>query len=143
MIVNMQIRKHISWPLSLLFIAGLFLGSYGRVLCVGDEGHVKVESVCQPCCSDPEIESSLAHKNAGHDFHNDCGDCTDLPLDQNTLSYRLVTQKTDIGSVNVDCFPEFIASVGDQTTLVATAPTKVGPGSPATELSISTTVLLC
>jgi hypothetical protein len=85
----------------------------------------------------------LAHKNAGHDHHDDCLDCTDLPLDQNSLSRRFLTQETQIRSLDVDCFPEFVAPICDETLFVAEAVSRARPIASATKLSISTTVILC
>lgn len=77
--MNLQLRKIAILPLCLLLITGLILNSFGDVLCIGEDGQVKVESLCQPCCSgDDDICLINEDENENHD---DCYDCEDLLID--------------------------------------------------------------
>lgn len=95
-IVNKLICNILTWPLCLLFISGLALTGHG-VLCLGDDGRLKVESACPPCCGMPEIECVLMDAEFGQNHHNNCADCTDLPLNQHTLSHAPSNRPTDVG----------------------------------------------
>ena len=82
--VDSMSRNSLTWPLCLLFVAGIAFGRGGDVLCLGDNGHARVESACQPCCGVVEEACVLADVDISHDHHKDCSNCIDLPLNQDT-----------------------------------------------------------
>jgi len=139
----MQIRKYMSWPVCLLFVAGLALGSPGSVLCVGDDDHVKIESVCQPCCGDSETACNLTLSGSKHDHHDDCADCTDLSLTQGFLSQRPFTKTNYDGTIHLSYFAALTTVVNCQLTATAATSPEHGLELPSKEALLSSTVLRC
>ncbi len=78
----------LGWTLRALFIYGAVISNSGSVLCIAESGQVKIEQVCQPWCSDPDVECSeqIAAEVRGHEG---CSDCTDMPLLLEALARRL------------------------------------------------------
>jgi len=74
------IRLYASRLLCLLLTAGITLGSFGGVICLGENGHVKIESICSPDCNDSDQTCATDPAGEGADHHDDCVDCSDLPL---------------------------------------------------------------
>jgi len=66
--------------LCLLIIAGITFGNLGGVICVGDNGHVKIESTCTPDCNDAEPAPLTGTADDSSEHHDDCVNCSDLPL---------------------------------------------------------------
>lgn len=77
-----------AWLKCLLLVAGTTLGSFGEVLCIGDDGHAKVEQMCQPCCGETDDSCFLTAFDGERDHHDDCYSCFDLPLDGPTWLRR-------------------------------------------------------
>ena len=132
-----------SWPVCLLFVAGLALGSPCSVLCVGDDDHVKVESVCQPCCGDLETACSFTSSVSKHDHHDDCANCTDLSLIQGFLSQRPFSKTDYNGTIYLSYFAALTPAVDYQLTATAATPPGHGIESSSVKALLSTTVLRC
>ena len=139
----MQIRKYLSWPVCLLFVAGLTLGNSGSVLCVGDDDHVKVESVCQPYCNDSEAGCILRQPGSNHDHHEDCANCTDLPLIQDFLSQRPISKTNDNGTICLSYFTALTTLVNCQLTATATTSPQHALELSSEKALLSITVLRC
>ncbi len=93
-----MIRAYLTWALCLLFVTGITLSSFGYVLCLGDDGHIRTESVHHPCCSDPEKVCLCEQTGTDHD-HAGCTNCTDRPLIQDSLLHRRVIPRTIAKSI--------------------------------------------
>lgn len=78
-------RKILTWVVCLLFMTGITLSSSAGIICLGDDGHAQVESLCRPACNDSDL--ACPQEETDHD-HDDCTDCVDLPLIQELLSQR-------------------------------------------------------
>lgn len=87
--MKLENLKISAWFFGLLFIIGLSSNSVGDVLCVNDDGHVKVESICTPCCDEPIEACVVSNPNKGHEHHDDCDDCSDLPLESHKRLERI------------------------------------------------------
>ena len=77
--MNLQFKKIIAWSLCLVFLTGITFAGNGNVLCIGNDGHIKVETICLPCCGEEEVCKFEVTEDI-HDEHNDCNNCYDLEL---------------------------------------------------------------
>ena len=141
--MKMMIRTYLAWTFCLLFLTGITLSSFGNVLCLGDTGHIKTGSTCQPCYSDPEKACLFEQTAPEHDHHDECTNCVDLPLIQNSPSYRRMTPKVVAGSVAFHSITIFNKQHIEQTTLVNTAPLVDTLLPFSAGVLLSTTILLC
>jgi hypothetical protein len=77
-------KKHfktsLSWALSLTLVFGLISAGNSSMLCIGADDSVKVESVCQPCCTSAETACTKDVISLASADHEACYDCTDVPL---------------------------------------------------------------
>ncbi|MHC4214519.1 MAG: hypothetical protein ACYSWP_14235 [Planctomycetota bacterium] len=71
--------KFISAAICLLL---LFANSNVIVLCIGQDGHVEIETAASDCCTDNHSnETAKVIENLGQSFkNNDCGSCVDIPI---------------------------------------------------------------
>ncbi len=83
------IKQFISLILCTLFVVGIALGNPGSVLCVGEDGHVEIESVSNSCCSFHGETFSVDESGSGSVQDDDCVNCTHVSLYQELLSHRL------------------------------------------------------
>ena len=65
-------------------LSGLILQG-SRVLCVGDNGHLKIEAVIRACCTQPAtsivpIEAVTTQLGTANSNTDHCGGCVDFPL---------------------------------------------------------------
>ena len=70
----MRIKRMLIWPICLIFLLSLTLSGSGQVLCVGEDGQIKIETYCLPCCDDVEEACGLDLPEDLHDDHNGCAD---------------------------------------------------------------------
>ena len=143
MIVNTLTCKLLTWPLCLLFIAGIALGKRGGALCVGDNGHFKVESVCQSCCGNPDEACFLVEANPAHDHHDDCANCTDHLLIQHTLSYVPSTRTVDAGAIILSSFAILVPNIADQHSSIVNVQVKATCLFSSAGSLLSATILRC
>lgn len=112
--------QHVTfWPLRLMLVMGLVLASSGSVLCLGSGGHVKIESICQPCCGDDGAVCKVAETETDHDHRGACSDCTDVPLVLSLRSSRLTDHTLDHQAAHLD-LPLPMPVAGDHSANVAT-----------------------
>ena len=136
-------RKYLTWLVCLLFCLGVCLSSSAGVVCLGDDGHVKVESLCQPCCGESIDECALENSESETDHHDCCGNCTDLPLFQNPLwkhssvEFNYDNVLMTAASAN-PCFHRNVLSTRNTIPLNANK----APSNKSPDL-LSTTVLVC
>ena len=76
------------WLVCLFLTAGIALSNFGSVVCRGDDGNVKIESLWHACCSETGTAHFLIQSTLERDHHEDCADCTDLPLLHDSLAHR-------------------------------------------------------
>ena len=79
--MNRKISRFTSWQTCFLLLAGLTFGSFGEVLCIGDDGHVEIESACQPCCGKTGESCQVSLSTSSHEHHDSCDNCSDYSLD--------------------------------------------------------------
>lgn len=137
------IKTYMTWPLCLFFVAGLVLGGYGSVLCVGDDGLLKVESVCQPCFNDAGEVCSSEPAGSGHEHQNDCLNCSDLPLHQNFLSPRPHVRKIGASPVHNNLLVRLTTPVHSQISQPVLESPGADPELPSAIKFLSTIVLRC
>ncbi|MBU8933178.1 MAG: hypothetical protein KOO62_04145 [candidate division Zixibacteria bacterium] len=75
------LRKSITWPLCLLLGLSLYLSSFSQVLCIGDQGNIKIESALAQSCCETECPSTVVAIKTESNHHHDCAGCSDIPLD--------------------------------------------------------------
>lgn len=145
--MNLRYQKIIAWPICLIFMIGMVFAGTGNILCVGENGQIKFETICLPYCG--EVETDCVD-DCHIEIQNEAGensDCSDVELDGPLRSNRIqnlgpeflnelfplftVTTTANIGSVytdndNLQNIIYFLAS---------------GQSPPSN--SISTTVLRC
>ncbi len=110
---------------------------------MGDDGHAKVESVCDPCCNDSEPACFLDELEANHDHHDDCVNCTDLPLFQEVLKRRVLHPVVIEASPDIEFISSTINSCGERflSEISRLSVSAFPPCAP--DLKLGTTVLLC
>lgn len=140
----MLIRKYITWPLCLLFVTGLAFGSHGSVLCISDDGHIIVESVCQPRYGE-KTDCCFSATSANVDDHqNDGDDCLDLSLGGSTWlrkNFGSVYSPLHIASMSSLSVSSCFDNNSSKYSRFAVADSFRGQDRLA--LLISTTVLIC
>jgi hypothetical protein len=136
-------NRYLTSMVCLVFSLGIGISSLASVVCIGDDGHVKMEVVCQPCCSEPVSQCSLDESESETDHHDCCGNCTDLPLLQDPLFKRLSSeyQPDEVAAISVlavSCFPVDVRlTIDTRPPRVEKSPLNKGPGL------LSTTILIC
>ena len=134
---------YLTWLVCLLFSAGIIAGSSANVLCMGDNGHVKVEALCEPCCSGPGAGCGSTESESTQDHHNGCGNCTDLPLFQDPPSQRpLKSLAADTAPASEPLIDPALPRTKLSSRTVLFAEAGEVPSNKGRDL-LSTTVLLC
>ena len=141
--MSRSIRTYLTGPLCLLFVAGLILGGNGSVLCVGDDGFLKVEPVCQPCVSDSGEICKLSQPDAGHDHQDECASCTDLPLDQNSISLRPNVHNISAAPVQNISLASLLAPIKPQISRAVQELPNTDSELPSARIFLATIVLRC
>ena len=70
-----------SWSLCVIFLIGLTIVTSGDVLCLGDNGHVAIETQYLACCGEAEDHCQAGIPSNQHKDHNECNNCADINLD--------------------------------------------------------------
>jgi hypothetical protein len=137
-------RKYLTLVVSLLFMAGMTLSSSGSILCLGADGHVEVESIGHaPCCDDGGLACAVEPFEAEQDHHDDCGDCTDLPLIRDlTIKRHLSTASYDESNVTFLSVLPIIPPINRSIQTVNSRPWELAPAS-SIPPDLGTTVLRC
>jgi|GEM_PF-3719231 len=135
------IRKLVAWPLCLLLGFGLYVSSSSQVLCLGDSGHVKIETVHLNTCCDTECSTPAPERE---DSDHNCAGCSDIPLDSPRLWQRF--RGTD-GPIMATAALHQAISSDDQGSISdrcsSHARTIVAGEKPAVPMATTVTVLLC
>lgn len=138
-----QRQKYIVWAWMSVFSLSFAISGSDSVLCVGDEGHSRIERAVDSCCNvDFLFESDIASKNDNHD-DSECGGCDDIEV-SNTLSKSASVKRTDdislrhfvlVGSLHsIDFVSVSFSGFRNVLSFIpATAP----------QLAVSTTILIC
>jgi len=128
----------------LLFIAGLSSSSFGDVLCISDNGHVEIESVCTPCCLENANSCFLSKADTAHDHHEGCDNCSDLSLDSPKLRIRNVSPEIDINHNVYLSTPAFGYDNSCTFSDIDLFDVELFPPiSDLSSLMISTTIIIC
>ncbi len=88
--MKLIVHKIFVWPLSILLIVGFSQIGSGDVLCIGEDGHVEIETECLPSCNEAADICELSEQSQQHDEHDDCNNCSDLSLDEPMWSKRFL-----------------------------------------------------
>ena len=142
--MNLRIQKIIAWPLRLFFIVGLTIAESGDVLCISDDGHIKIESICQPCCNTTDNVRLLTSSDSRHNHHDDCYNCSDLQLN-GPIWYRQNSESIS-NIILIKSQPLFAFNHNTNSTRPISsrfADTGSFRGHDRSALMISTTVLIC
>jgi len=141
--MNLMDNRYLTWLVCLIFSSGIGINSITGVVCVGDDGHVKYESLCQPCCSGSATDCTLDEKQGEPDHHGCCGNCTDLSFFQDPLLKRIsiehhLDDEIIIGvSVNLCCVPDLHSMRATRLLRVDKVPHHKDPDL------LSTIILIC
>ncbi len=65
--------------MTLVFALVILLNCYGGILCVNDNGRMKVELICQPCCGKNLKQCIFPESAQPYNNHLDCTNCFDVP----------------------------------------------------------------
>ena len=144
--MSRKFRRTNSWQMCLLILTlvGLTYSSFGDVLCIGEDGHIEIESTCQPCCGEPNDFCSTLESDAKHNHHDECDNCSDLSLDgqfwqrKQADSFLDNIKFTSFPSVNFD----YISHKTDLKNSLSIARHSC-PGRIQIAASISATVIIC
>ena len=135
------ISKITTWSVALFFIAGIGISSLGDVLCISDNGHIKVESFCNPCCEETTINCQLLAVDIAHEHHDDCSDCDDFSLESPKLlkrdSYQTLNFSIALSHI------KFIDSNQNILRYFQLSHINSLPNFKQNSFKISTTVLIC
>lgn len=133
-----------AWPLTLSFFIGIVFSGIGGMLCLGDNGYIKIEPMSQPSCSQSAEMCIFEVSYAPHDHHNCRTDCTDFPLeDLNWLRRISKTNSIEISSTtpNPVLMPCISIAGEDMVSRLSLPDGPIyHPSSPA---FLSTTILIC
>ena len=86
MLINVE--RKMTWMICAIFIFGLAVMGTGQVLCVGDDGHMEIETYCMPCCGDADESCQYNLPEDHHGEHNECSNCDDFELNSPIWSNR-------------------------------------------------------
>jgi len=70
----------VMWPLFIVVMAATAFSSVGAVLCLGEDGHSRLEVVWHPCCGSGSGEADRATIANSEMSSDHCGDCSDYSL---------------------------------------------------------------
>ena len=102
------VNKVIVWPISILLIFGFFQFGYGDEFCICDDGYIKVESICMPCCS-VDVEPCVVNNiNTCQVENEESSDCSNVAIEyifrtnraKNNVNHKLGKSKL-ITQVNI------------------------------------------
>ena len=141
--MNRLTKTYLIWPLCLLFVAGLTIGGNGSVVCVGDDGLVKVESVCEPCVDEAGEACRVEQVDVEHDHQDECVNCTDLPVDQNSISTLPNIQTSEVSYVYKVSESRLVTPVDTHIGLKLSEPPRPDEELPSARLFLSTIILRC
>lgn len=84
------IKKLFAYALLVVLGFSGAVSSGGNVLCVGDDGHSRIEQAIDSCCL--PIANLESNKSSAGDNHQDaeCGDCNDIEVSDLLLTNRSV-----------------------------------------------------
>jgi hypothetical protein len=139
-----HMRNLAIWLTTLLLVAGPVLSGAGVVLCMGADGHVAVETVCKPCCTEGKETCCTLPPEDGHEQHDDCVNCTDSPLDGYRWTRRPsfadlpVAHLAELPVVGIP--PESETTRAHSLLILRSDPTT---GDLSLVISLATTVLRC
>jgi hypothetical protein len=103
------VHRIAAWPLSLSFLMGIIFSGTGGMLCLCNDGYVKIETMYQACCREKAETCTFEGSFTHHAHHNCQTDCTDFLLENLGWSRRLSKIKT----VETDCSsPQFVLASG-------------------------------
>ena len=144
LVSTMTVRKRncLAWLVCLLFAVGAVADSPGGVLCVGEDGHVKYESICLPPsggAADPCAPSVFDDAPAEY---CGCGDCSDVPLDSPQWLKRPRYNSHEQRIESISTHPARLATstwVGGPHVATGRSPCCQSPP----DLSLKTVILLC
>jgi hypothetical protein len=71
-LMNFRYRKIIVWPMCLVFLTGIIFSGNANILCIGDNGYIKLETFCQARCDEADTPSE------SHNELAECSDCSDI-----------------------------------------------------------------
>lgn len=143
--MNLRLQKIIALPLCLIFLIGMAIAGNGNILCIGDNGRVKFETLCLPCCDEAEKSYEADEPNELQNEHDECCDCSDVELDYPRWSKRIQT-------INSDYFDGFVTALDTdaQLSLISAFNTNsqiikfhLAFGQSPPSYTISTTVFRC
>ena len=139
-------RKIISVILCMIYLAVIAGTGSASVLCVGDDGHVAIESANDGSCVDSFYGIDVAEncELSSADPHCHCGPCIDIPLNFELVESRpsnlesLTPNTETLAHVPVEAVSEAFLEMATVTTLPIPPPLDFSP----TLLSLRTVVLL-
>lgn len=137
--MNSWLRKIIVWPMCLIFLIGMIFAGDSNVLCIGDNGHIKFETFCLPCCDEADVPGEIQNEPG------DCSDCSHVELSgplwskriQNIDPYHL-TNQVSVFATNAHFDPISIENTDSRINKFYLV---YGQSPPS--YSIATTVLRC
>lgn len=139
-----KFNKIITLSISFLFTTGITLGSLGNVICIGDDGHFKIESNCQPCCDETSDNCLLESSKNQHDHHDECKGCSDLSL-YNPTFHRSNSKISDNSSTSkLLCSNNLIENINQFSTDFRLFSNYMYRSFPSqSSLELSSTVVIC
>jgi hypothetical protein len=81
--------KIVAWPICIFFMLGLVFAGSGQVLCIGDNGHIEIETYCLPSCGEAEKSCEIDLPEEPHNEHSECSNCSDIELNDPLWSSRI------------------------------------------------------
>lgn len=142
--MKLSLHIYLSAILSLILVLGPTVGATGSVLCITADDHVRLESVCRPCCG----TTVDAHSSAAvdHESHDECFNCTDISVSHLVLRQRFSPALTNAVTVGGLISPVFVQSdLRLRPPSGATDSLSLSTGFPLSPLSVllATTVIRC
>ena len=111
---NLGQRRFTVLVLAVFCAAGMHQGGAAQVLCIGEDGHVEVESPGFDCCASVEQSEprGVPQFDASDESHTDhCGSCIDFPI---VTSSRVVAQHVSIDRPDASATVDYAVGATDQ-----------------------------
>lgn len=141
--MNELSQKLTTWMLISIFGIACSVLSGGRILCIGDSGHSKIEQQVESCCTlETSTQPAVAVSSTNHK-DDECGDCNDI--DVSTLLSSNVNVRSSYDSTPA----HFAATCYISSKLLIPNSTygkndnSISFNPTLSKLAVTTTVLIC
>ncbi len=118
--MKLRLKKIIVITFCLLFLNGVIFSGYADIICIGEDGHFELETICLTSCTETETQSEQNgslnisdSQHTQHEKHNDCSNCSDVEVDNHLWSKR--TSRVDFNKLLKSSYAPLVNSLSALT----------------------------